>query len=85
MTACPVAKAILVVASIVAPAPAQDAVPPAPDWVQLTTAAGWSPRTYHQAVMLGEHTDVLGGGNYVPDYEAPAMPGGHRTACTWRR
>lgn len=72
MTACPVARAILVVASFVAPEPAQDAVPPAPDWVQLTTAAGWSPRAYHQPVVLGEHIYVLGGGNYVPRYEAHA-------------
>jgi hypothetical protein len=32
--------------------------------------AGWSPRAYHQAVVLNEKIYVLGGGNYVPDEQA---------------
>jgi N-acetylneuraminic acid mutarotase len=41
-------------------------------WRLETADAGWSPRAYHQSVVLGEHIYVLGGGNYVPDYEAHA-------------
>jgi len=39
-------------------------------WTLATADAGWSPRAYHQAVVLGDHIYVLGGGNYVPDYAA---------------
>lgn len=39
-------------------------------WTLATAAAGWSPRAYHQAVVLGEKIYVVGGGNYVPGYEA---------------
>lgn len=40
------------------------------EWTQATAAAGWSPRAYHQAVVLGDKIYVLGGGNYVPQYHA---------------
>jgi len=40
------------------------------DWRLETADAGWAPRAYHQAVVLGDHIYVLGGGNYVPHYEA---------------
>jgi hypothetical protein len=40
------------------------------EWTQVTPAAGWSPRAYHQAVVLGGKIYILGGGNYVPQYHA---------------
>jgi hypothetical protein len=40
------------------------------DWKLETAAAAWSGRAYHQAVVLGDKIYVLGGGNYVPDYQA---------------
>ncbi|MGV3722840.1 MAG: Kelch repeat-containing protein [Actinomycetota bacterium] len=39
-------------------------------WRLATANAGWSPRAYHQAVVLGDRMYVMGGGNYVPQYEA---------------
>jgi hypothetical protein len=40
------------------------------DWTCATEHAGWSPRAYHQAVVLGGKIYVMGGGNYVPEYQA---------------
>jgi hypothetical protein len=42
------------------------------EWRCETPAAGWAPRAYHQAVVLGDYIYMLGGGNYVPEYEARA-------------
>jgi hypothetical protein len=39
-------------------------------WQQATGSAPWSPRAYHQAVVLNDKIYVLGGGNYVPEYHA---------------
>ena len=39
-------------------------------WRLETEAAGWSPRAYHQAIVLNDRIYVLGGGNYVPQYES---------------
>ena len=39
-------------------------------WTQATADAGWSPRAYHQAVVLNDRIYVFGGGNYVPEYRA---------------
>jgi hypothetical protein len=39
-------------------------------WTLATDHAGWSPRAYHQAVVLNGKIYVLGGGNYVPAYHA---------------
>ena len=39
-------------------------------WKQETADAGWSPRAYHQAVVLNDRIYVMGGGNYVPEYKA---------------
>lgn len=39
-------------------------------WRQEIDKAPWSPRAYHQAVVLGDRMWVLGGGNYVPEYAA---------------
>jgi hypothetical protein len=35
-------------------------------WSHATADAGWTPRAYHQAVVLNERMYVLGGGNYRP-------------------
>ncbi|MCC7337326.1 MAG: hypothetical protein IT422_19735 [Pirellulaceae bacterium] len=40
------------------------------EWKQATADAGWSPRAYHQAVVLDDRIYVFGGGSYVPDYHA---------------
>jgi hypothetical protein len=40
------------------------------NWTLATEHAGWSPRAYHQAVVLGDKIYVMGGGNYVPQYHA---------------
>ncbi len=39
-------------------------------WTLATPNAGWSPRAYHQAVVLNDKIYVFGGGNYVPKYHA---------------
>jgi hypothetical protein len=39
-------------------------------WTLITASAGWSPRAYHQAVVLNDKMYVFGGGNYVPKYHA---------------
>lgn len=39
-------------------------------WTCHTEHAGWSPRAYHQAAVLGDKLYVMGGGNYVPEYHA---------------
>lgn len=39
-------------------------------WTQVTEHADWSPRAYHQAAVLNDRIYVLGGGNYVPEYQA---------------
>lgn len=40
------------------------------EWKLETANAGWSPRAYHQAVILNDRIYVFGGGNYVPAYHA---------------
>jgi hypothetical protein len=40
------------------------------EWKQVTANAEWSPRAYHQAVVLNDKIYVFGGGNYVPKYHA---------------
>ena len=40
------------------------------EWKLETPNAGWSPRAYHQAVVLNDRIYLFGGGNYVPDYHA---------------
>jgi Kelch motif len=39
-------------------------------WTLATNHAAWSPRAYHQAAVLNGKIYVLGGGNYVPKYQA---------------
>lgn len=40
------------------------------DWKLETPHAAWSPRAYHQSVVLNGKIYVLGGGNYVPSYHS---------------
>ena len=40
------------------------------NWKLETAQAGWSPRAYHAAVVHDDKLWVLGGGNYVPQYQA---------------
>jgi hypothetical protein len=40
------------------------------EWRRETAAAPWSPRAYHAAVVHDGKMWVLGGGNYVPEYQA---------------
>jgi len=40
------------------------------EWRLETASAPWSPRAYHQAVVLNGRIYLFGGGNYVPDYRA---------------
>jgi len=39
-------------------------------WKQETAHAPWSPRAYHQAVVLNDKIYVIAGGNYVPSHHA---------------
>ncbi len=39
-------------------------------WTLETSDAGWSPRAYHQAVVLNDRIYVFGGGDYRPNYHA---------------
>ena len=39
-------------------------------WKLETGDAPWSPRAYHQAVVLNDRIYLFGGGNYVPEYYA---------------
>jgi hypothetical protein len=40
------------------------------EWKLATANAGWSPRAYHQAVVHAGKIWIMGGGNYVPEYQA---------------
>ena len=40
------------------------------DWILATANAPWSPRAYHQSVVLNGKIYLFGGGNYVPEYHA---------------
>jgi hypothetical protein len=40
------------------------------EWKQETAGAPWSPRAYHAALVHDSKLWVLGGGNYVPKYQA---------------
>lgn len=39
-------------------------------WRLETGKAPWSPRAYHQAVVMNGRIYLFGGGNYVPEYQA---------------
>lgn len=38
------------------------------NWTLATKNAEWSPRAFHQAVVLNDRIYVMGGGNYDPEY-----------------
>jgi hypothetical protein len=40
------------------------------NWMRETAAAPWDPRAYHQAIVFKDKMYVLGGGNYVRQYQA---------------
>jgi hypothetical protein len=52
-------------------------------WKEETAAADWSPRAYHQAVVLNDKIYVLGGGNYVPEYHAKNDVWSSPDGVTW--
>ena len=54
-------------------------------WTQETPAAGWSPRAYHQAVVLNDTLYVFGGGNYVPKYHALNDVWSSTDGKTWKQ
>jgi hypothetical protein len=39
-------------------------------WRCDTENAGWSPRAYHQAIVMNDKIYLMGGGNYTPAYHA---------------
>lgn len=53
-------------------------------WTLETEHAGWSPRAYHQAAVLGDRIYVFGGGNYVPEYHARNDVWSSADGRTWR-
>ena len=54
-------------------------------WELATADAGWSPRAYHQAVVLNGRMYVLGGGNYVPKYHAVNDVWSSADGKTWKQ
>ena len=54
-------------------------------WTRATANAGWSPRAYHQAVVLNDRMYVFGGGNYVPEYHAFNDVWSSADGVTWER
>lgn len=54
------------------------------EWKLETTDAGWSPRAYHQAAVLGDRLYVFGGGNYVPAYHAKNDVWSSADGVNWR-
>jgi hypothetical protein len=55
------------------------------NWTQVSAAAPWSPRAYHQAVVLGDRMYVLGGGNYSPFYAAHNDVWSSHDGIHWRQ
>lgn len=54
-------------------------------WEQVTAAAPWSPRAYHQAAVLNDRIYIFGGGNYVPKYAATNDVWSSADGKQWRR
>ncbi len=54
-------------------------------WQQMAKTAPWSPRAYHQAVVLNDRMYVLGGGNYVPEYHAVSDVWSSPDGRKWRQ
>ncbi|HOZ45772.1 MAG TPA: galactose oxidase [Candidatus Hydrogenedentes bacterium] len=55
------------------------------NWELVTADAGWAPRAYHQAAVLGDTMYVFGGGNYVPEYFAFNDVWASEDGAHWRR
>ena len=55
------------------------------DWKLEAANAAWSPRAYHQAVVLNEKIYVFGGGNYVPAYHATNDVWSSGDGVNWNR
>jgi hypothetical protein len=55
------------------------------EWKLETAHAGWTPRAFHQAVVLGGKIYVLGGGNYLPAYEASSDVWSSADGVNWTR
>ena len=55
------------------------------DWTRVCEQAPWSPRAYHQAVVLKGRMYVLGGGNYVPKYQAVNDVWSSADGVNWRQ
>lgn len=53
------------------------------EWTEAVEHAPWSPRAYHQAVVLGDTIFLFGGGNYVPEYQAHNDVWCSRDAIHW--
>lgn len=54
-------------------------------WKQSTADSGWSPRAYHQAVVLDGKMWVMGGGNYVPNYQATNDVWSSEDGIEWKK
>jgi hypothetical protein len=54
-------------------------------WTLETEHAEWSPRAYHQATVLNGRIYLLGGGNYVPNYQARHDVWSSSDGKTWTR
>lgn len=52
-------------------------------WERATENAGWTPRAYHQAVTFKGKLFVLGGGNYLPQYEVRNDVWSSEDGVTW--
>jgi len=55
------------------------------EWKLETAKAGWSPRAYHQAIVLNDRIYLFGGGNYVPAYHAKNDVWSSADGVNWRR
>ena len=55
------------------------------DWTLETAQAGWTPRAYHQAVVLNDRIYVFGGGNYVPTYHAKNDVWSSADGVSWKQ
>lgn len=54
------------------------------EWRLETVGAPWTPRAYHQAVVLNGRIYLFGGGNYVPEYQAKNDVWSSDNGVDWR-
>ena len=54
-------------------------------WLKVTEHANWSPRAFHQVVVLNEKIWVLGGGNYAPSHHALNDVWCSEDGCHWEQ